>query len=73
MSEKERTERKGKCLSAIMRDGKSIAVVRCARLEECRSGIERVKPNKWECPGFIADEKAQAPDLGHTEGEKENA
>ena len=71
MSENERTagngERKGKrgkCLAVMLRDGKAVGVVRCARLEECKRAMEASKDRKWKCPGYVEDRKAQADTYG---------
>ena len=71
MREDERTKKKWKCLTVMMNGGKAVAAVRCARLDECRRGIESVKPNKWECPGYVAEEAAHGETDG--KGAQENA
>lgn len=70
MREDERTKKKWKCLTVMMNGGKAVAAVRCARLDECRRGIESVKPNKWECPGYVAEKDLQAVSE-ETEGKKD--
>ena len=64
MSENERTKKKGKCLAVMLRNGKAIGVVRCARLEECKRAIEASKDSKWECPGYVEDRKAHVDTYG---------
>ena len=76
MSENERTTKNGACLAVIRgRNGKMV-YRKCAHLDECRQAIEKEKPDKWECPGFVAD----ADPLGDAfweerfwKGEQENA
>ena len=67
MSENERT--KGNCLSVVMRDGKAVTVVRCARLDKCRQAIEQIKADKWKCPGFVAERKPPVLGIKHAEEE----
>ena len=64
VSENERTKKKGKCLAVMLRDGKAIGVVRCARLEECKRAMEASKDRKWKCPGYVEDRKAQVDTYG---------